>query len=59
LDDPGRARVAMGLHLPSREGSLYQGDTRGMPLIETQDLIKEYPLGSQVVHALRGVSLTI
>ena len=31
----------------------------GEPVIETQDLAKEYWLGSHVVHALRGVSLTI
>ena len=29
------------------------------PLIETQGLHKEYPLGDHVVHALRGVSVTI
>jgi putative ABC transport system ATP-binding protein len=29
------------------------------PLIETQRLHKEYPLGDHVVHALRGVSVTI
>ena len=29
------------------------------PLIETQDLVKDYPLGTQVVHALRGVSVSI
>src|SRR5512134_4084817 len=31
----------------------------GAPLIETQGLHKEYPLGDHVVHALRGVSVTI
>jgi putative ABC transport system ATP-binding protein len=30
-----------------------------VPLIETQDLVKDYPLGMQVVHALRGVSVAI
>ena len=30
-----------------------------VPLIETHDLVKDYPLGEQVVHALRGVSVTI
>ena len=29
------------------------------PLIETQGLHKEYPLGDHVVHALRGVSVMI
>jgi putative ABC transport system ATP-binding protein len=29
------------------------------PVIETQDLAKDYRLGAHVVHALRGVSLTI
>jgi putative ABC transport system ATP-binding protein len=29
------------------------------PVIETQDLSKDYRLGAHVVHALRGVSLTI
>jgi putative ABC transport system ATP-binding protein len=29
------------------------------PVIETQDLSKDYWLGSHVVHALRGVSLTV
>jgi putative ABC transport system ATP-binding protein len=29
------------------------------PLIETQDLVKDYPLGTQVVHALDGVSVAI
>ena len=29
------------------------------PLIETQDLVKEYPLGTHVVQALRGVSVAI
>jgi putative ABC transport system ATP-binding protein len=29
------------------------------PLIETQDLVKDYPLGAQVVHALDGVSVAI
>ncbi len=28
-------------------------------LIETQDLVKDYPLGTQTVHALQGVSVTI
>ena len=31
----------------------------GTPLIETQDLVKDYPLGTQIVHALRGVSVVI
>ncbi len=31
----------------------------GTPLIETQDLVKDYPLGTQIVHALRGVSVAI
>ena len=30
-----------------------------MPLIETQDLVKDYPLGTHVVHALRGVTVGI
>jgi putative ABC transport system ATP-binding protein len=30
-----------------------------MPLIETRDLVKDYPLGDHVVHALQGVSVTI
>jgi len=30
-----------------------------MALIETQDLTKDYPLGTQIVHALRGVSVAI
>jgi putative ABC transport system ATP-binding protein len=30
-----------------------------VPLIETQDLAKDYRLGAHVVHALRGVCLTI
>ena len=29
------------------------------PLIETQGLVKDYPLGTLVVHALQGVSVTI
>jgi len=29
------------------------------PVIETQELTKDYRLGDNVVHALRGVSLTI
>jgi putative ABC transport system ATP-binding protein len=29
------------------------------PLIETQELTKDYRLGAHVVHALRGVSLTV
>ncbi|HXJ83023.1 MAG TPA: ABC transporter ATP-binding protein [Candidatus Methylomirabilis sp.] len=29
------------------------------PLIETQELVKDYPLGTQIVHALRGVSVVI
>src|SRR6185503_15558538 len=29
------------------------------PVIETQDLSKDYWLGTHVVHALRGVSVTI
>jgi len=29
------------------------------PLIETRDLVKDYSLGTHVVHALRGVSVTI
>jgi putative ABC transport system ATP-binding protein len=28
-------------------------------LIRTEDLVKDYPLGTQVVHALQGVSVTI
>ena len=31
----------------------------GHPLIETVDLFKDYSLGSEVVHALRGVSVAI
>jgi putative ABC transport system ATP-binding protein len=31
----------------------------GTPLIDTRELHKEYPLGDHVVHALRGVSVTI
>src|SRR5213593_2336603 len=31
----------------------------GPLLIETEGLVKDYPLGSYVVHALRGVSVTI
>ena len=34
-------------------------EAMGTPLIETQDLVKDYPLGMQVVHALRGVSVAI
>ncbi len=30
-----------------------------IPLIETQDLVKDYPLGDHIVHALQGVSVTI
>ncbi|MBI5629181.1 MAG: macrolide ABC transporter ATP-binding protein, partial [Candidatus Rokubacteria bacterium] len=30
-----------------------------MPIIETAKLMKDYRLGSQVVHALRGVTVTI
>ena len=30
-----------------------------MPLIETKDIKKDYLLGETVVHALRGVDLTI
>ena len=30
-----------------------------MPLIQTAGLIKEYVMGANVVHALRGVNLTI
>jgi len=29
------------------------------PLIETRELVKDYPLGTQIVHALRGVSVVI
>jgi putative ABC transport system ATP-binding protein len=28
-------------------------------LIETQDVVKDYRLGTRKVHALRGVSITI
>jgi putative ABC transport system ATP-binding protein len=34
-------------------------EAMGTPLIETQDLVKDYPLGTQIVHALRGVSVAI
>ena len=43
-------RVATALHpFPGRMD----------PLIETEDLVKEYPLGTHVVQALRGVSVAI
>ena len=29
------------------------------PLIETRDLVKDYHLGSHVVHALRGVTVAV
>jgi putative ABC transport system ATP-binding protein len=34
-------------------------DTPNTPLIDAHELHKEYPLGDHVVHALRGVSVTI
>jgi putative ABC transport system ATP-binding protein len=34
-------------------------NTPNTPLIDVQELHKEYPLGDHVVHALRGVSVTI
>ncbi len=36
-----------------------RGARLNIPLIDTQELHKEYPLGDHVVHALRGVSVTI
>ena len=33
--------------------------TSDLPLLETQNLVKDYVLGGETVHAVAGVSLTI
>jgi putative ABC transport system ATP-binding protein len=41
------------------EESVASQSSKAVPLIETHDLIKDYPLGEQVVHALQGVSVAV
>jgi putative ABC transport system ATP-binding protein len=41
------------------ERSAASQSTKATPLIETQNLLKDYALGEQVVHALQGVSVAI